>query len=57
MGRDEHKKDKGRNRFAQTPKTQITRNIDTEFSEAFADEEDKEAKSRARAAERRVKGK
>ena len=56
MGKDEHNKPKGRNRFAQTPKTQITKNTDIEFSEELADADDKEAQARARAAERRIKG-
>ena len=55
MGRDEHNKPKGRNRFAQTPKNQITENIDVEFSHELADEDDQEALRRARAAAQRVK--
>jgi len=55
VGKDEHNKPKGRNRFAQTPKNQITKNIDIEFSEELADTDDKEAQARARAADRRVK--
>jgi len=55
MGRDEHNKPKGRNRFAQTPKNQITENIDVEFSHELADEDDQEALRRARAADQRVK--
>ncbi len=55
MGRDEHNKSQGRNRFAQTPKNQIMENVDIEFSHELADEEDKEAIARARAADQRVK--
>lgn len=55
MGRDEHNKPKGRNRFAQTPKNQITENIDVEFSYELADEDDQEALRRARAVDQRVK--
>lgn len=54
MGKDEHNKSKN-NRFAQTPKNQLKQNTDIEFSEEFADKDDKEAQARARAAARRVK--
>ncbi|MFD1038215.1 YfhD family protein [Virgibacillus byunsanensis] len=55
MGRDEHNNSNGRNRLAQTPKNQIKDGIDVEFSEEFADHDDKEAQARSRAADRRVK--
>ncbi len=55
LGRDEHNKPQGRNRFAQTPKNQITENIDIEFSHELADDDDKEAIARAREADQRVK--
>jgi len=55
VGRDEHTKSRGKNTFAQTPKNQLKAGTDVEFSQAFADEDDKEAQRRARAAERRVK--
>lgn len=58
MGRDEHRKMKN-SRLAQTPKTQIKDNdgIDVEFSEEFADEDDRRAQARSRAADQRVKKK
>lgn len=54
MGKDEHKNNTGKKPFAQMPKQQITTNIDVEFSEALADEDDKEAKERAEAANKRA---
>lgn len=55
MGRDEHNTSKGKNRLAQTPKNQLTNNKYVEFSEEFADHNDKEAQARAQAADRRAK--
>jgi hypothetical protein len=56
MGRDEHRKSK--NSFlAQTPKNQLSDGIDVEFSEEFADQNDKEAQARSRAANKRAKRK
>lgn len=55
MGKDEHNKAKGKNNFAQTPKNQLTDHIDVEFSQALADEDDREAQERARDADKRVK--
>ncbi|ASK61484.1 YfhD family protein [Virgibacillus phasianinus] len=57
MGRDEHNKSKGRNRLAQTPKSDIKDGRDIEFSEEFADHEDKEAQERSQAADKRAKKK
>ncbi|MEC5425410.1 YfhD family protein [Virgibacillus sp. C22-A2] len=54
MGRDDHKNRKN-NYLAQTPKNLKTDGKDIEFAEEFADHEDKEALSRSRAADRRVK--
>ena len=58
MGRDEHRKMKN-SRLAQTPKQQIkdTDGIDVEFSEELADEDDRKAMERSKAAERRMKNK
>lgn len=55
MGRDEHNKSK--NSFlAQTPKSQLKKDgVDVEFSEEFADYEDKEAKARSQEADKRAK--
>ncbi|MDY0407009.1 YfhD family protein [Virgibacillus sp. 179-BFC.A HS] len=55
MGRDEHRNPRGRNRLAQTPKNLKSDGIDVEFSEAVADEEDKQAQERANRADMRVK--
>lgn len=55
MGRDEHRRPKGKKALAQTPKNQIVKNADVEFSEDLADAEDKEARARSRAAEQRAK--
>lgn len=54
MGRDEHHKNKGRQKrkLPQTPNNQ--KNIDVEFSEELADREDKIAQERAKAADRRA---
>ncbi|MEN1968126.1 YfhD family protein [Lentibacillus sp. N15] len=58
MGRDEHNHARGRNILAQTPKNDLKSDgIDVEFAEAFADEADKEAQVRSKAADKRVKGK
>ncbi|PWA09741.1 YfhD family protein [Pueribacillus theae] len=59
MGRDEHRKPKGKKALSQTPKSQIVDNdnIDVEFSEELADAEDKEAQARAHAADKRAKNK
>ena len=57
MGRDDHNKSKN-NVLAQTPKQQlVTDGIDVEFLEEFADEHDKVAQARSKAADQRVKGK
>ncbi|WP_084268690.1 YfhD family protein [Oceanobacillus damuensis] len=53
MGRDDHNKRKN-NFLAQTPKNQKSDGIDVEFSEEFADAEDKEAQARSRAADKRA---
>ncbi|WP_164670841.1 YfhD family protein [Virgibacillus doumboii] len=56
MGRDEHKTSRrGRSRLAQTPKKQKSDGRDIEFSEEFADHDDKEAQARSRAADKRAK--
>lgn len=55
MGRDEHKKSRGKRFLAQTPKQQISDGIDVEFSEELADEEDKQAQARRERADRRIK--
>ncbi|MEW9677246.1 YfhD family protein [Lentibacillus sp. L22] len=58
MGRDDHNnKTNSKNFLAQTPKNMKSDGIDVEFSEALADEEDKEAQARSRAAEKRIKSK
>ncbi|WP_163536727.1 YfhD family protein [Gracilibacillus sp. YIM 98692] len=57
MGKDEHKRNKGRNHLAQTPKNQISDGRDIEFSEELADAEDREAQARSRAADQRAKNK
>lgn len=56
MGRDEHKKKK-KNHLAQTPKNLKTDGIDVEFSDEFADADDREAQARSRAADKRAHGK
>ncbi|MBP2079288.1 YfhD family protein [Oceanobacillus polygoni] len=53
MGRDDHKKRKN-NYLAQTPKNQKTDGIDVEFSDEFADDADREAQARSRAADKRA---
>ncbi|MFD1850889.1 YfhD family protein [Oceanobacillus bengalensis] len=55
-GRDDHKGN-SKNVLALTPKNQLSDGIDIEFSEEFADAEDKEAQARSKAADKRVKGK
>ncbi|ASN03517.1 YfhD family protein [Virgibacillus necropolis] len=58
MGRDEHNHSKGRNRLAQTPKSNLkTDGRDVEFIEEFADNADKEAQERSQAADQRAKKK
>ncbi|WP_339184500.1 YfhD family protein [Oceanobacillus sp. FSL W7-1293] len=53
MGRDEHKKRKN-NFLSQTPKNQISDGIDVEFSDEFADAEDRKAQARSCAADKRA---
>ncbi|GGB42161.1 YfhD family protein [Virgibacillus dakarensis] len=55
MGRDEHNKSRGRNYLAQTPKNLKSDGIDVEFAEELADQDDKEAQTRSKAADKRVK--
>ncbi|MDY0410327.1 YfhD family protein [Virgibacillus soli] len=55
MGRDEHRKSRGKRHLAQTPKNQLSDGLDIEFSEELADDDDKEAQNRSKAADRRVK--
>lgn len=55
MGRDEHRKARGKRFLAQTPKNQIADGVDVEFSEELADTEDKEAMARMREADERNK--
>src|SRR5699024_1348115 len=55
LGRDEHNHAEGKNRLAQAPRNQLTEGKDVEFSEEFADSEDKEAQIRIRAADKRMK--
>ncbi len=57
MGRDEHNKARGSNFLAQTPKYAKTDGRDVEFSEEFADHDDKEAQARSREADKRAKRK
>lgn len=57
MGRDEHRKGKGKNMLAQTPREQLSDGIDVEFSEQLADAADKEAQLRSQAADKRMKRK
>ncbi|WP_099156628.1 YfhD family protein [Virgibacillus ndiopensis] len=59
MGRDEHNHSKGkRSRLAQTPKYEIQSDgRDIEFSEEFADHDDKEAQMRSQSADKRAKRK
>ncbi|CDQ41075.1 MULTISPECIES: YfhD family protein [Virgibacillus] len=54
MGRDEHRKQRN-NYLSQTPKNQKSDGLDVEFSEEFADHEDKEAQARGRHADKRAK--
>ena len=53
MGRDDHKNNKN-NYLAQTPKNLKSDGIDVEFSNEFADADDKEAQARSRAADKRA---
>lgn len=57
MGRDEHKKARGKRFFAQTPKNQLSDGVDIEFSEELADEEDIQAIKRSKQADQRTKKK
>ncbi|MGP4061368.1 YfhD family protein [Halobacillus sp. H74] len=56
MGRDEHNNGKGKKKYKlpQTPKNEKNKNIDVEFSEEIADRDDKIAKERSKAADRRA---
>ncbi|MDY0395224.1 YfhD family protein [Virgibacillus halophilus] len=54
MGRDEHRKPKGKKQLSQTPKNLISDGMDVEFSEALADENDKQAQQRAAQADQRA---
>lgn len=40
MGRDEHKKSRGKRHLAQTPKQQVSDGVDFEFSNEFLTNED-----------------
>lgn len=55
LGKDEHKKSRGKRFMAQTPKSQLSDGYDIEFSEELADDEDKEALKRSRQANQRAK--
>lgn len=55
MGRDEHKKSRGKQFLAQTPKQQISDGVDVEFSEEVADHDDKKAQARRKRADQRNK--
>ncbi|MFG6117429.1 YfhD family protein [Halobacillus sp. MO56] len=60
MGRDDHRKANGKNdsSLPQTPKyAKKAHARDVEFSQEFADHEDKEAQARSRAADDRMKNK
>lgn len=57
MGRGDHNRATGKNFFAQTPKNQLSDGIDVEYSEEFADHDDKVAQARSRAADSRAKEK
>lgn len=57
MGRDEHKKSRGKRFMAQTSKNQLSDGLDIEFSEELADTDDKKALERSRQADRRAKKK
>ena len=53
LGRDEHKKSRGKRFLAQTPKNQISDGIDIEFSNELADQDDIVALARIQKAEQR----
>ena len=53
LGRDEHKKSRGKRFLAQTPKNQISDGIDIEFSNELADQDDVVALTRIQKAEQR----
>lgn len=55
MGRDEHRNPSRKKSLGQTPKSQIAKAEDVEFSEELADEDDKEAQARAEAARERAR--
>lgn len=57
MGRDEHKKSRGKRFMAQTPKNQLSDGLDIEFSDELADDDDKEAQRRSRQADQRAQKK
>lgn len=57
MGRDEHRKARGKRFLAQTPKNQLSDGVDIEFSAELADEEDIQAIKRSREAGQRAKKK
>lgn len=55
MGKDEHKKSRGKRFLAQTPKNQLSDGIDVEFSAELADPDDHEALERSKRADKRVR--
>lgn len=56
MGRDDHNKSKN-NFISQTLKEQKSAGRDIEFAEELADDKDKEAQARSKAADKRAKRK
>ncbi|MGM8365026.1 YfhD family protein [Virgibacillus sp. W0181] len=55
MGRDEHKKSRGKRFLTQTPENQASDGIDIEFSEELADQSDKIAQERRKRADESAK--
>ena len=47
MGKDEHKKNKGKNKHPQIPKKQLTHSGDVEFSPELSNQDNGEARMRS----------
>ncbi len=47
MGKDEHKKSKGKNRYPQVPKKQLTHSSDVEFAPELSHQNNKEARAKS----------
>lgn len=47
MGKDEHKKSKGKNQHPQVPKKQLTHSGDVEFAPELSNQDNREARSQS----------